>query len=87
MATRVNRKNPHYVLFTYSIDKLRQKDKVLFYYALKGRKGHSGILADDTIVQLGRTVVLVPKSKELKFSRFLRQWKCLFDKRYLVLEK
>lgn len=75
-----------YFIFTYSIDHLAQKDKVLFYYALKGRDGKSGILASKGIIQMGRTVVLVPATLADEFSEFLDHWKCRSKKREMLLE-
>jgi hypothetical protein len=75
-----------YVLFTYTIDHLLQKDKVLFYYALKGRDGKGGMLANKKILQMGRTVILVPKPMEKEFAEFLSYWKCHFDKKEVFLE-
>jgi hypothetical protein len=75
-----------YILFTYSIDHLEQKDKVLFYYALKGRDGKSGMLANKQIIQVGRTVLLVPKSMDSEFSEFLSHWKCVFHRKEIFLE-
>ncbi|MFH1510200.1 MAG: hypothetical protein ABIF10_00790 [Candidatus Woesearchaeota archaeon] len=76
-----------FVLFTYSISHLLQKDKVLFYYALKGRDGEHGMLANKAFIQVGRTVVLVPKADELEFSEFLSHWKCKFNKKDVFLDK
>ena len=40
------------VLFTYSTIHLLKKDKIRFYYALKGRDGKSGIVKRDKIDHL-----------------------------------
>ena len=53
------------VLFTYSTKHLLKKDKIRFYYALKGRDGKSGIVKSCDIDHLGRTVLLVP----IKFAQ------------------
>jgi hypothetical protein len=80
-------KSVEYSMFTYSIDHLEQKDKVLFYYALKGRDGKSGILKDCRIHQLGRTVILVPETLSSGFSEFLAHWKCPFRKKEIIIEE
>jgi len=72
------------VLFTYSIDHLAYKDKVRFYYALKGRDGRSGILSKRGVEQLGRTVILVPDSLASEFENFLRYWKCNYEKKNVL---
>jgi hypothetical protein len=87
MASKTKSVAKRYFIFTYSIDHLAQKDKVLFYYALKGRDGKSGILGSKGIIQMGRTVVLVPASLAEEFSEFLEHWKCSSKKREILLEK
>jgi len=66
------------VIFTYSTQHLLQKDKVRFYYALKGRDGKSGIVVHANIEQLGRTVLLVNADKASEVRDFLNYWKCEF---------
>jgi hypothetical protein len=70
-----------YALFTYAIDHLEQKDKVRFYYDLKGRDGKSGIMKACRIEQLGRTVLLVPKDQESAVEQFLKKWNCKSGRR------
>ena len=76
-----------FVLFSYSIDHLAQKDKVMFYYALKGRDGKSGILKDKIIIQLGRAILLVPESKSRDVFEFLTHWKCQFVEKKILINK
>lgn len=64
------------VIFTYSTEHLAKKDKVRFYYALKGRDGRSGIVKAAQIRQLGRTVLMVPEAKAVFVAEFLEYWKC-----------
>lgn len=73
-------------IFTYSIDHLLKKDKIRFYYALKGRDGKSGIVKDYDIDQLGRAVLLVPTSKTKEFEDFMHLWKCKFEEREVLLK-
>lgn len=68
------------VIFTYSTEHLLKKDKVRFYYALKGRDGKTGIVKRCRIEQLGRTVLLVLKKHEKDVDGFLQYWKCAYDK-------
>ena len=69
------------VIFTYSTEHLLQKDKVRFYYALKGRDGKSGIVVRLGIEQLGRAVLLIETTKSTEVREFLTYWKCAFDEK------
>ncbi len=75
------------VIFQYSTEHLLKKDKVRFYYALKGRDGKSGIVKALRIEQLGRTVLMVPEKNESEVDEFLNFWKCRFKKRKVFVEK
>ena len=75
------------VIFTYSIEHLEKKDKIRFYYALKGRDGRSGIAKKCSIAQLGRAVLLVPAKSENEISDFLSYWKCKFQKINALVER
>lgn len=77
----------HYVLYTYSIDHLAQKDKVLFYYALKGRDGKGGMLSKQGVVQLGRTAILIPLGLSEEFNEFLDLWRCNFASKDMLIDK
>lgn len=74
-------------IFTYSIKHLLKKDKIRFYYALKGRDGKSGVVKDWKIEQLGRAVLLVSIEFEKNVSEFLDYWKCRFESRKVLVEK
>ncbi len=74
-------------IFQYSTRHLPKKDKVRFYYALKGRDGKSGIIVSMKIEQLGRTVLLVSEKAEQEVEEFLNFWKCSFKKRKVMIEK
>ena len=75
------------VIFTYSIEHMLKKDKIRFYYALKGRDGKSGIAKSCRIEQLGRAVLLVPMESEKEVAEFLGYWKCRFESRRVLVEK
>lgn len=70
----------HKVIFTYSTEHLLKKDKIRFYYALKGRDGKSGIVVQYKVNHLGRTVLLVPEKFAKDVEEFLTLWKCEFQK-------
>jgi len=74
-------------IFTYAIEHLAKKDKIRFYYALKGRDGRSGIVTKWKIEQLGRAVLLVPSKFESHVNEFLSFWKCRFKTRRVLVEK
>ncbi|MBD3361808.1 hypothetical protein GF358_03380 [Candidatus Woesearchaeota archaeon] len=75
------------VIFTYSTEHLPKKDKVRFYYALKGRDGKSGIAKKYKIEQLGRAVLMVNSKFEKPVEEFLSLWNCKFKKRRVLVEK
>jgi len=75
------------VIFTYSIQHLLKKDKIRFYYALKGRDGKTGIVKEWKIEQLGRAVLLVSEKFEKDVTEFLTFWKCEFKTKRVLVEK
>ncbi|MDP6293300.1 MAG: hypothetical protein QF486_05820 [Candidatus Woesearchaeota archaeon] len=64
------------IIVTYDTKHLVYKDKVRFFYALKGRGGQPGIIKECGIVQLAKTVLLVRPKQEKKVKEFLKEWKC-----------
>ena len=75
------------VLFSYSTEHLLKKDKIRFYYALKGRDGKSGIVKSCKINHLGRTVLLVPIKFAQEVNEFLELWKCKFEQKEVLVNK
>ena len=73
-------------LYTYSIESMLQKDKIRFYYALKGRDGSSGIIKKCSIIQLGRAVLLVPLEFSKEMEDFFKLWNIPFEKIEMVVE-
>lgn len=74
------------LIYTYSTEHLLKKDKVRFYYALKGRDGKSGIVKSMKIDHLGRTVLMVPFSFESEIQEFFRLWNLPFEKRKVIVD-
>ncbi len=74
-------------IFSYSIEHLLKKDKIRFYYALKGRDGKSGIVKRCRIEQLGRAVLFVSKEYEKEVKEFLDYWKCKYRIKKVLVEK
>ena len=62
--------NKEAIIYTYSLIHLPKKDKVRFFYALKGRNGKKGIIERLKIEQLGRCVLLVAVKKESEVDEF-----------------
>jgi len=78
--------SPNSILISYKISHLQYKDKIRFYYALKGRDGSSGILANKKLIQLAKTALLVPLELDSEFQDFLRHWNCKFSRIKVRLE-
>ena len=74
-------------IFSYSIEHLLKKDKIRFYYALKGRDGKSGIVKRCRIEQLGRAVLFVSKEHEKEVREFLDYWKCKYTAKKVFVER
>ena len=74
-------------LFSYSTQHLLKKDKIRFYYALKGRDGKSGIVKNCKIDHLGRTVLLVPLKFSQEVREFLQLWECKFNEKEVLIKK
>ena len=74
------------VIFTYSTEHLVKKDKIRFYYALKGRDGKTGIVKRCKIDHLGRTVLLVPNKFAEEVNDFLKLWECPHQTKKVLVE-
>lgn len=74
-----------FLIFTYSTTHLAYKDKIRFYYALKGRDGKTGIVKHCRIEQLGRTVLLVSQQHAAEVEQFLKYWKCEYQRREVLV--
>jgi len=75
------------VLFGYSTRHLLKKDKIRFYYALKGRDGKSGIIKRTDAVHLGKTVILAPLAHDQEIQEFLNYWGCPYSRRRITVEE
>jgi len=74
------------VIFSYSTKHLPKKDKIRFYYALKGRDGKSGVVKSCRVEHLGRTVLLVPAKFSKEIEEFLNLWKCKFEQKDVLVK-
>ena len=75
------------VIFIYSLTHLAVKDKVRFYYALKGRDGKSGIIKQYNIEQLAKSVLIIDKKQEQQLEDFLKFWKCEYRKKEVFINE
>lgn len=74
-----------FILFSYNTEHLLKKDKVRFYYALKGRDGKSGIVRRTRAEHIGKGVILVSSAYDQEFQQFFRVWKTPFTRRKMIL--
>ena len=74
------------VLFTYSTQAFLKKDKIRFYYALKGRDGKSGLVKVTKAEHLGSAVILVDAKHDQEWQDFLNLWKIPFERRRVWTE-
>lgn len=76
------------VLYWYDLKRLEQKDKIRFFYALKGRdKGKKGFLKGIGGTSLARGVVLVPVGSDDKMREFFDTWKIPYSRRRILVER
>ncbi len=75
------------VLFSYSTEHLLKKDKIRFYYALKGRDGKTGVVKEFKITQLGRAVLLVHEKYAEDVEQFLKIWRCRYDRKEVLVRE
>lgn len=79
----LNNEKPMYI-YTYSTEHLLKKDKVRFYYALKGRDGKTGIVREYKVTHLGRTVLMVHAKYDDEMISFFKIWNLPYT-RYRIL--
>lgn len=75
------------LIYTYSTEHLLKKDKVRFYYALKGRDGKSGIVRRLRIVHLGRTVLMVDAKHDEEIIQFFKVWNLPYTRRKAIVDE
>jgi len=81
----MSKKNKCMLLFNYSIKHLKNKDKIRFYYALKGRDGKSGIIKLTDTLYLGKAVILTPAEFEKDLKSFFAAWNLPFTSRRVIV--
>ena len=61
-------------IFSLNLTKLEKSKKVLFSYALHGKKDREGILKSTNGKEIGRAVVFIPVKFIGEFKEFLENW-------------
>lgn len=74
-------------LYTYSTKHLLKKDKIRFYYALKGRDGKSGVMKLYRIIHPGRTVLMVDAKHDDDLIQFFKVWNLPYTRRKLLVDE
>lgn len=70
----------------YDLTKLQQSRKMLFNYALLGRRGREGLLQTLGGGRLTKSAIFVPSSKEKEAENFIKKWNVEYmEKRVFVL--
>ena len=75
------------VIYAFSTKNLQKKDKVRFYYALKGRDGKSGIVKKANIEHIGKGVLIAPYIYDEEVSQFFRVWNLNYSKRMALVDE
>ena len=75
-----------FVLFSFNTEHLVKKDKVRFFYALKGRNDQPGIVQRTKAEHLGRGVLLVSADHAKEVEEFLKFWKCNYTQKEVWLK-
>lgn len=60
-------------VFSFNLTKLEKSKKVLFYYALRGKKNQEGLLKKSNGKIIGRSVVYIPVNFVDDFKEFLEE--------------
>jgi len=70
--------SPFYI-FTYSLKGLSHSRKIMFRYALRGRRGQKGLLEINKCEQLGRGVIKVPLEHSEELKSFFEKQKIRYN--------
>ncbi len=73
-----------FIEITYDLSPLSQSKKMLFNYALFGRRGNIGLLQQLNGRRIGRGVISVPKENMEQIERFINSWGITFSKRFVL---
>ena len=77
-----------YILFKYNLKKFNISKKMMFHYALTGRRKSLGILKKINGIKISEYIVLIPIENSEEFKEFLNSWKidCM-QTRVMIPEK
>ncbi len=70
---------------SYDLTKLDQSRKMLFNYALLGRRGNEGILQSLGGKRLGKSIVTLPSTHESEVEDFVKKWNVKYTKRRVLI--
>lgn len=73
-----------YVEITYDLSPLNQSKKMLFNYALFGRRGNEGLLQQLHGKRIGRGVIEVPRENLEQVESFINDWGITYNKRFVL---
>ena len=79
-------KNEEKVLFWYDLTSLKASQKVRFVYAIKGRKGDSGMIEKFGGEFLVNGCFILPIEKEKEMKEIFRFWKVKFKSRGIIIK-
>ncbi len=69
----------------YDLTKLSQSRKMLFNYALLGRRGNDGLLQSIGGGRLTKSAIYVPSENEAKAEHFIKEWGVGYTKRTIFV--
>lgn len=70
---------------SYDLTKLDQSKKMLFNYALLGRRGNEGILQSLGGSRLGKSIIILPSGHEIEAENFVKKWNVKYTKRRVLV--
>ncbi|MCL5009773.1 MAG: hypothetical protein M1433_02230 [Candidatus Parvarchaeota archaeon] len=70
---------------SYDLTKLGQSKKMLFNYALLGRRGNDGILQSIGGRRLGKSMIMLPSEHEKDAEDFVKKWDVKYSKRRVLV--
>lgn len=71
----------------YDLTRLDQCRKVMFNYALLGRRGNNGALQDLGGKRLGTSSIVLPSEHEKEVESFIKKWNVGYTKRRILVFK
>lgn len=70
---------------SYDLTKLNQSKKMLFNYALLGRRGNEGVLQTLGGRRLGKSMIMLPSEHEGEAENFVKKWNVKYSKRRILI--